>query len=57
MGVFVFDPNCGGALVNWVADVYLPTPVKLVDSILLRMYRLYDRENGKELPVLNDLNV
>ncbi|HAM3041061.1 TPA: hypothetical protein IBI59_004988 [Escherichia coli] len=45
--VFVFDPNCGGALVNWVADVYLPTPVKLVDSILLRMYRLYDRVNGK----------
>lgn len=45
--VFIFDPNCGGALVHWQADTYLPTPAKLVDSVLLRMYRLYDRENGK----------
>ena len=45
--VFVFDPNCGGVLVNWLADNYLSTPAKLVDSVLLRMYRLYDRECGK----------
>uniref|UniRef100_UPI0011E87503 hypothetical protein n=1 Tax=Serratia marcescens TaxID=615 RepID=UPI0011E87503 len=37
--VFVFDPNCGGVLVNWQSDAYLPTPVEVVDSVLLRMYR------------------
>ncbi|MFX2611385.1 hypothetical protein [Enterobacter mori] len=54
---FIFDPNCGGALVHWQSDPFLPTPVELIDAVLFRMYRLHDREQGLRTACLKNIEI
>lgn len=44
--VFVFDPNCGGLLAHWKPDTVLTSPEKLIDQLLLHLYRRYGIHKG-----------
>jgi len=45
--IFIFDPNAGGLIIRWNEDSHTPTVFHAVDCALQRMYKMYDRMQGR----------